>query len=493
MALIDENVLWASADKLRGSVAPSDYMHITLGLIFLKYISDRFEEKYNDLLKDNEGFENDKDEYLADHIFWLPEKARWKKVAKYSKQEEIGQKLDEAFLEIEKENEELKGILPKMYSKPEIDKRRLGELVDLFTNKLITEDKEGDFMGQVYEYFMSKFARKLGEKGGEFFTPRCIVKLLVAMLNPTSGRVYDPCCGSGGMFVQTAEFIKAHSGNVNNISVYGQENNATTWKLAKMNLAIRGISADLGESPGDTFFDDKHKSLRCDYILANPPFNISDYGQPKLLGDARWFFGIPPEGNANYGWIQHIYSKLSPNGVAGFVLANGSLSTSNKQEFEIRKNMLDAGVVDCIITLPEKLFYTTGIPVSLWFIRKNKKSKDVLFIDARNMGEMIDRRVRELKENDIATISNTYRSWNKENNEEYKDIKGYCKSATLEEIIANEYTLVPGRYVGIDDSNKLSEEEIKEELKNTSIELLKLFEEGKELEQKVIEILKTNI
>lgn len=493
MAIINENILWASADKLRGSVAPSDYMHITLGLIFLKYISDRFEEKHKALLDEGEGFENDKDEYIADHIFWVPEKSRWEYVASFSKQEEIGQKLDEAFIELEKENEELKGILPKTYSKPEVDKRRLGELVDLFTNELITEDKEGDFMGQVYEYFMSKFARKLGEKGGEFFTPRCIVKLLVYMINPTNGRVYDPCCGSGGMFVQCAEFVKAHAGNVNDISVYGQEMNSTTWKLAKMNLAIRGISANLGDAPGDTFFDDKHKTLRCDYILANPPFNISDYGQPKLIGDPRWEFGTPPEGNANYAWIEHMYSKLAPNGVAGFVLANGSLSTSNKQEFEIRKQMLESGKIDCIITCPDKLFYTTGIPVSLWFIRKDKKNKDVLFIDARNMGEMIDRKVRELKKEDIDKISGTYRAWRNESDTPYKDVKGYCKSATLEEIRSSEYTLVPGRYVGIDDSNKMSEEEINAEIKKTSEELLKLFEESKELEAKVIEILKQNI
>ena len=394
---------------------------------------------------------------------------------------------------MEKENEELKGILPKTYSKPEVDKRRLGELVDLFTNELITEDKEGDFMGQVYEYFMSKFARKLGEKGGEFFTPRCIVKLLVYMINPTNGRVYDPCCGSGGMFVQCAEFVKAHAGNVNDISVYGQEMNSTTWKLAKMNLAIRGISANLGDAPGDTFFDDKHKTLRCDYILANPPFNISDYGQPKLIGDPRWEFGTPPEGNANYAWIEHMYSKLAPNGVAGFVLANGSLSTSNKQEFEIRKQMLESGKIDCIITCPDKLFYTTGIPVSLWFIRKDKKNKDVLFIDARNMGEMIDRKVRELKKEDIDKISGTYRAWRNESDIPYEDVKGYCKSATLEEIRSSEYTLVPGRYVGIDDSNKMSEEEINAEIKKTSEELLKLFEESKELEAKVIEILKKNV
>ena len=490
MALIDEKVLWASADKLRGSIGASDYMHIVLGLIFLKYISDRFEEKYNELLKEGEGFENDKDEYTSEHIFWVPEHSRWNYVSTFSKQESIGQKLDEAFIEIEKENEELKGILPKIYSSSTVDKRRLGELIDLFTNQLETGG-EGDFMGQVYEYFMGKFARSLGQTGGEFYTPRCIVKLLVRMIQPMNGRVYDPCCGSGGMFVQAADFVKAHQGNVDQISVYGQELNATTWKLAKMNLAIRGIDANLGDAPGDTFHDDKHKALRVDYILANPPFNISDYGQPSLLEDPRWIYGIPPVGNANYAWIEHMYSKLAPKGIAGFVLANGSLSTTGKQEYDIRKAMLEEGVIDCIITLPDKLFYTTGIPVSLWFVRKNKTHKNVLFIDARNMGEMIDRKVRELKDDDLDKITSTYHNWL--NKTGYEDVKGFCKDASLEEIREADYTLVPGRYVGIDESGKMSKEEIDAEIKKLSNELLDMLEENKKLEEKVKEILKNNI
>ena len=490
MALIDEKVLWASADKLRGSIGASDYMHIVLGLIFLKYISDRFEEKYNELLKEGEGFENDKDEYTSEHIFWVPEHSRWNYVSTFSKQESIGQKLDEAFIEIEKENEELKGILPKIYSSSTVDKRRLGELIDLFTNQLETGG-EGDFMGQVYEYFMGKFARSLGQTGGEFYTPRCIVKLLVRMIQPMNGRVYDPCCGSGGMFVQAADFVKAHQGNVDQISVYGQELNATTWKLAKMNLAIRGIDANLGDAPGDTFHDDKHKALRVDYILANPPFNISDYGQPSLLEDPRWIYGIPPVGNANYAWIEHMYSKLAPKGIAGFVLANGSLSTTGKQEYDIRKAMLEEGVIDCIITLPDKLFYTTGIPVSLWFVRKNKTHKNVLFIDARNMGEMIDRKVRELKDDDLEKITSTYHNWL--NKTDYEDVKGFCKDASLDEIREADYTLVPGRYVGIDESGKMSEEEIDAEIKKLSNELLDMLEENKKLEEKVKEILKNNI
>lgn len=488
--MIDEKLLWASADKLRGSIGASDYMHVVLGLIFLKYISDRFEDKYQHLVKEGEGFENDKDEYTSEHIFWVPEKARWNYITRFSKQEELGQILDEAFIEIEKENDELKGILPKIYSSSSVDKRRLGELIDLFSNQLETS-VEGDFMGQVYEYFMGKFARSLGQTGGEFYTPRCIVKLLVRMIEPLNGRVYDPCCGSGGMFVQAADFVKAHQGNVDQISVYGQELNTTTWKLAKMNLAIRGIDANLGESPGDTFHDDKHKAQRFDYILANPPFNISDYGQPSLLEDPRWVYDIPPAGNANYAWIQHMYSKLAPKGTAGFVLANGSLSTSSKQEYNIRKGMLEDGVIDCIITLPDKLFYTTGIPVSLWFVRKNKENKNVLFIDARNMGEMIDRKVRELKEEDLNHITEIYHNWLSFNN--YEDIKGLCKSASLEEIRDADYTLVPGRFVGIDDSNKMSEEEIDNEIKKISSELLELFDKNKELEEKVIEILKKNV
>ncbi len=486
---IDEKVLWASANKLRGSIGASDYMHIVLGLIFLKYISDKFEEKYKELVDEGHGFENDKDEYISEHIFWVPEKSRWSYVSTFSKQEEIGQKLDEAFIEIEKENEELKGILPKIYSSPTVDKRRLGELIDLFTNQLEMSG-DGDFMGQVYEYFMNKFARSLGQAGGEFYTPRCIVKLLVKMIEPLNGRVYDPCCGSGGMFVQAADFVKAHRGNVDKISVYGQELNSVTWKLAKMNLSIRGIDANLGDSPGDTFHDDKHKAQRFDYILANPPFNISDYGQPSLLEDPRWIYDIPPAGNANYAWIQHMYSKLAPKGIAGFVLANGSLSTTTKQEYNIRKGMIKDGVIDCIITLPDKLFYTTGIPVSLWFVRKNKTTKDVLFIDARDLGEMIDRRVRELKSNDLELIAGTYHKWLK--NEQYKDKAGFCRSVSLEEIREADYTLVPGRYVGIDDSNKMSEEEIENEIKQLSKELLDLFEDSKMLEEKVKIILKQN-
>lgn len=332
-----ESVLWNSANKLRGGIAASDYMHVVLGLIFLKYLSDKFEVRYNELVKEGLGYETDKDEYSKDMIFWIPEKARWSYISKFSKSEELGKILDEAFIEIEKENESLKNILPKTYSKLEIDQRRLGELIDLFTNKLDMTNANGDFFGKVYEYFMGKFARNLGQKGGEFYTPKCVVELLVAIIEPFKGKVYDPCCGSGGMFVQSVDFIEKYQGKINNISVYGQELNATTWRLAKMNLVIRGIEANIGDTNGDTFHDDKHKTLRADYILANPPFNVKDYGQESLLEDPRWIYDVPPKGNANYAWIQHIISKLSQNGVAGFVLANGSLSTSQKQEYNIRK------------------------------------------------------------------------------------------------------------------------------------------------------------
>lgn len=483
-----ESILWDSANKLRGGLSAADYMHVVLGLIFLKYLSDKFSVRYNELVKEGKGYENDKDEYVQNMVFWIPEKSRWEYVSKYSNSEELGKFLDEAFIEIEKENNELKNILPKTYSKLEVDQRRLGELIDLFTNKLDLANSTGDFIGQVYEYFLGKFARNLGQKGGEFYTPRCVVELLVNMIEPYSGKVYDPCCGSGGMFVQSANFVKEHQGNVDNISVYGQELNATTWRLAKMNLVIRGIDADLGDSNADTFHNDKHKSLRADYILANPPFNIKDYGQPMLLEDPRWKYDIPPKGNANYAWIQHMISKLSPKGVAGFVLANGSLSTSSKQEYNIRKGMIDDDVVDCIITLPDKLFSTTGIPVALWFLRKQKiRDNEILFIDMRDKGELIDRKIRELTKDEINEATNIYHNWLK--NENYEDIKGFCYSASKDEIINNDYSLVSGRYVGIDDSNDMTPEEIEEKIKEVSNELKILLQENEVLSKNIENIL----
>jgi type I restriction enzyme M protein len=349
---------------------------------------------------------------------------------------------------------------------------------------------QGDFFGRCYEYFLGEFSKKFGQKGGEFYTPQSVVDLIVNMIEPFKGRVYDPCCGSGGMFSHSVKFIKEHQGNIDNISVYGQELNPDTWRLAKMNLAIRGIPADLGDSYGDTFHDDKHKTLRADFIMANPPFNISDYGQPSLLGDPRWIYDTPPEGNANYAWIQHMVSKLAPKGVAGFVLANGSLSTNGKQEYNIRKQMLEknGGIVDCIIALPTNLFSTVTIPASLWFLRKDRNNKNkTLFIDCREKGFMITRKIRELTDKEILEISGTYHKWLK--GKDYKDIKGFCKSATLDEIKATDYSLVPGRYVGIDDSNKQSKEEIEAEIKKVKQELKELMAKGKELDTKILSIL----
>ena len=513
-----EKTLWAAAGKLIGAVMPQDYIKITLGLIFLKYVSDRFETKRAQLIADGEGFENDKDAYAEDNVFWIPENSRWEYIKKYVKDEQIGTILDQALIDIEKENSELKGILPKVYSKGDVDKRTLGELFDLFSNNLATENITGDLFGRCYEYFLGEFSKKFGQKGGEFYTPRCVVDLIVNMIEPFDGRVYDPCCGSGGMFVQSANLIKKHQGNVNNISVYGQEKNPDTWRMAKMNLAIRGITADLGTAHGDTFHDDKHKSLRADFIMANPPFNLPDYGQPSLLEDPRWIYNIPPEGNANYAWIQHMVSKLAPRGVAGFVLANGSLSTSAKQEYDIRKKMLEEGIIDCIIALPSNLFSTVTIPACLWFLRKDCRNKGkTLFFDCREKGIMIDRKIREMTYNDVTTghtdneeliekvkaynlatygdenkgdiesIAAVYHAWLK--GEGYEDVKGFCKSATIEEIREADYSLVPGRYVGIDDSGKMSDEEVKAEIIRVKQELKELMEQGKVLDEKIYAIL----
>ena len=513
-----EKVLWDAANKLIGAVMPHDYMKMVLGLIFLKYVSDRFEAKYNQLVAEGDGFEEERDAYAEDNVFWIPEKCRWSYIKQYVKDEQIGTILDQALIDIEKENDELKGILPKVYSKGDVDKRRLGELVDLFSNNLSTENMTGDLFGKCYEYFLGEFSKKFGQKGGEFYTPRCVVDLIVNMIQPFNGRVYDPCCGSGGMFSQSAKFIKEHQGSINNIAVYGQELNPDTWRMAKMNLAIRGITADLGDANGDTFHDDKHKTLRADFIMANPPFNISDYGQPSLLEDPRWIYDIPPSGNANYAWIQHMISKLSPCGVAGFVLANGSLSTSGKQEYNIRQKMLEEGIVDCIIALPTNLFSTVAIPACLWFLRKDCRNKGkVLFIDCREKGIMIDRKIRELTYNDttvghqdneeliekaksynlsaygdenkgdIESIAAVYHAWL--SGEGYEDVKGFCKSATIEEVRDADYSLVPGRYVGIDDSGKMTKEEIEAEIVKVKGELLELMEKGKELDEKIYAIL----
>jgi len=481
-----ENKLWEMADKLRGNIESSEYKHVILGLVFLKYISDSFYERYLELKEKYSGMEEDRVSYEADNVFFVPKDARWEHIKAQAKQPNIGQVIDQAMFLIEKENPTLKGVLPKNYSRPELDKTKLGELIDLFSFSVGSKEARAkDVLGRVYEYFLKQF----GSTEGEFYTPPSIVELLVNMIQPYEGRVYDPCCGSGGMFVQSARFVQEHSGKLGNISIYGQEYVATTWRLAKMNLAIRGLDANLGERDGDTFTNDQHKTLRADYILANPPFNIKDWGQNRLIDDPRWKWGTPPAGNANYAWISHIISKLSPKGVAGFVLANGSLSTSQKDEYEIRKKILEEGLVDCIIAMPTQLFYDVGIPVSLWFVSKNKsvRKENVLFIDARKMGFMATRKNRELTEEESKKIYSTYHSWR--DNKNYKDVEGFCKLASIEEIRGHDYVLTPGRYVGIEE---IEDDGIpfEEKMQKLTSELSDLFKNSKELEEKIKKNLK---
>ena len=486
-----EETLWKAADKLRGSMDASEYKHVVLGLIFLKYISDKFEMKYNELVAEGEGFEEELDEYLAENIFWVPKEARWNHIRDYAKDPKIGQIIDDAMILIEKENKTLKNVLEKRYARPEIDKRRLGELVDLIsTIKLYTKD-EKDLLGRVYEYFLGKFAAAEGKGGGEFYTPTSVVKTLVNMIEPFKGRIYDPCCGSGGMFVQSNEFVSEHQGRLSDLAIYGQELNSTTWKLCKMNLAIRGLDGNIGPSHDDTFHNDLHKNLKADYILANPPFNVSDWGGEQLTEDVRWAYGIPPAGNANYAWLQHMIYHLSPNGVAGVVLANGSLSSNTSNEGEIRRNILEADLVDCIVALPDKLFYTTGIPASLWILNRNKKGNDkyrsreheLLFIDARQLGELIDRRHRELSEDEINKIADTYHQWRNQDGK-YEDVKGFCRSAKLEEVREQDYVLTPGRYVGLEEAED-DGVSFEEKMENMTSELAKLFAKSRQLEEEI--------
>ncbi len=474
-----ENKLWEMADKLRGNIQPSDYKDVILGLIFLKYISDSFEEKYNELVAEGDGFEEDRDAYIEDNVFFVPPGARWDFIKKSAKQSTIGQIIDEAMIAIERENKNLKGVLPKNYARPELDKIKLGELIDLFSFNLGNKAaKAQDVLGRVYEYFLGKF----GSSEGEFYTPPTIVKLLVGMIEPYQGRIYDPCCGSGGMFVQSAKFVEEHQGKKDNIHIFGQEFTANTWRLCKMNLAIRGIDGNLGERDADTFGNDLHKNLRADYVLANPPFNVSDY--TLIQDDARWEYGIPPANNANYAWIEHMISKLSPTGIAGFVLANGSMSTSTKAEAEIRKNIIEAGLVDCIITMPPNLFYNVTIPVCLWFIsrkRENRKDK-ILFIDARKMGTMVTRKHRELSDDEIKQIYDTYHNWR--DGKEYGDIQGFCKSANIAEVRGHEYILTPGRYVGIEEAED-DGEPFDEKMTRLTEELAEMFVKSHKLEDEI--------
>lgn len=476
-----ENDLWAMADKLRGNIDPNEYKDVVLGLIFLKYISDSFEERYQELVEEEEGFEEDRDAYTEVNVFFVPPSARWDFIKKSAKQPTIGQIIDDAMVAIERENKTLKGVLPKDYARPALDKTKLGELIDLFSFNLGSrEAKAQDILGRVYEYFLGRF----GSAEGEFYTPPSIVKLLVNMIEPFKGRIYDPCCGSGGMFVQSARFVEAHQGRKGDIAVYGQEYNANTWRLCKMNLAIRGIDGNLGERDADTFGSDLHKRLRADFILANPPFNISDY--TLIQDDARWHYGIPPANNANYAWISHIISKLSPGrGVAGFVMANGSMSTSTIAEAQIRKNIIEAGIVDCIVTMPPNLFYNVTIPVCLWFLSgKREKRKDkILFIDARKMGTMVTRRHRELSDEEIQLICDTYHNW-RDGKEEYEDVQGFCKSAELDQVRQHEYILTPGRYVGIEEQED-DGEPFDEKMTRLTGELAELFQQSHALEQEI--------
>lgn len=480
-----EEKLWEAADKLRNNMDAGEYKHVILGLIFLKYVSDIFKEKYDQLLEEDPDFAEDRDEYLAEGVFWVPENARWSYIAQYSKQAEIGQVVDAALDAIEKENDSLRGVLPKNYSRPELDKRILGEIIDLFTNINVggEEAREKDVLGRVYEYFLGKFAANEGKGGGEFYTPKCIVKLMVEMVEPYKGYVYDPACGSGGMFVQSQNFIKKHSGNTFDISVYGQESNPTTWKLAKMNLAIRGIENNLGSKNADTYHDDLHKTLKADFVLANPPFNDSDWGGASLQDDPRWKWGVPPTGNANYAWLSHMVDKLSQTGIAAVVLANGSLSSNTSNEGVIRQNFINTDLVDCIVALPDKLFYTTGIPVCIWFLNRDKKHKgQTLFIDARKQGDMVTRRLRELSDEDIRKIADTYINY--KHGTGYEDVQGFCKVAMLDEIKEHDYILTPGRYVGIKEVED-DGEPFEEKMDRLTTELAKQFQKSKELEEEI--------
>jgi type I restriction enzyme M protein len=453
-----EATLWSAADKLRNNMDAAEYKHVVLGLIFLKYISDAFEERHAQLVTEQaHGADpEDPDEYRAHNIFWVPPEARWPHVKAQAKQPTIGQLVDDAMVGIERDNAPLKGVLPKDYARPALDKARLGQLIDLVSNIKVgdAESRSKDVIGRVYEYFLSQFANAEGKKGGEFYTPRCVVKLLVEMLEPYKGRVYDPCCGSSGMFVQSEEFIAAHGGKLTDLSIFGQESNYTTWRLARMNLAIRGIEGRIEQ--GDTFHNDKHPDLKADFILANPPFNVSDWRGELLRGDKRWQFGVPPAGNANFAWVQHIIHHLAPTGLAGFVLANGSMSSNQSGEGEIRKAILEADLVDCMIALPGQLFYSTQIPACLWFLARDKKNHrfrdrrgHVLFIDARKMGLLVDRTHRELTDEDIARIADTYHAWRGEQGAgDFADIAGFCKSAPLDDVRKHGHVLTPGRYVG---------------------------------------------
>jgi len=504
-----EATLWAAADKLRGHMDAAEYKHVVLGLIFLKYISDAFEERHTHLQTELSDPKSewyvaepearyrtleDRDEYQSENIFWVPKEARWSHLQANAKRPEIGKLIDNAMVAIERDNPSLKGVLPKDYARPSLDKTRLGELIDLIGTIGLgdKENRSKDILGRVYEYFLSQFASAEGKKGGQFYTPRCVVRVLVEMIEPYKGRVYDPCCGSGGMFVQSEKFVEAHGGKIGDISIYGQESNPTTWKLANMNLAIRKIEGNLGSENADSFHRDLHPDLKADFILANPPFNMKDWGGERLRDDARWKYGIPPAGNANYAWVQHFIHHLAPTGIAGFVLANGSMSSGQSGEGEIRKKIVEADLVDCMIALPGQLFYSTQIPACLWFVTRDKKNHrfrdrrgQTLFIDARKMGSLIDRVHRDLTDEDVARISATYHAWRGEKDAgSYSDVPGFCKSASAEEVSKNGFVLTPGRYVGAEDVVD-DGEPFEEKMGRLSRKLGEQFKESQSLEKDI--------
>ena len=480
-----EKQIWDAACVLWGHIPAAEYRKVIVGLIFLRYISCAFEKKYEALVADGDGFEDDRDAYEADNIFFVPAEARWSTIAAAAHTPEIGKVIDNAMTAIEAENKKLKNVLPKNYGNPDLDKRVLGDVVDLFTNNIHMDDTDEskDLLGRTYEYCIAQFAAYEGTKGGEFYTPSSIVKTIVAILKPFDNcRVYDPCCGSGGMFVQSAKFLQAHSGKRGNIAVYGQESNSDTWKMAKMNMAIRGIDADFGSYQADTFFNDLHPTLKADFIMANPPFNLSNWGQDKLKDDVRWKFGTPPAGNANYAWIQHMIHHLAPNGKIGLVLANGALSSQSSGEGEIRKKMIQADLVEGIVALPTQLFYSVTIPVTLWFISKNKKQKGkTLFIDARKMGYMVDRKHRDFTDEDIQKIADTFETFQ---NGTLEDVKGFCAVADLQVIEKQDFILTPGRYVGIEEQED-DGEPFEEKMTRLTSELSEMFAKSHELEQEI--------